>query len=78
RFLSDADIYLGAVTHTGGLAASASYQNSLSFKAPKNLTGPWYVFVLTDPPTAASPLSGVVFEADKESNNATSTGTPLL
>ncbi|MEI9924483.1 MAG: CARDB domain-containing protein [Bradyrhizobium sp.] len=77
QFLSDADIYLGSEEHNGGLAAGASYQNSLSFKAPKNLTGPWYIFVLTDPPTSTSPATGVVFEAS-ETNNATSTATPLL
>ena len=78
QFLSDADVYLGAEEHTGGLAAGAGYQNTMTFKAPKNLTGPWYVFVITDPPTATSPITGVVFEAGKENNNATATATPLL
>ncbi len=68
QFLSDADIYLGAATHTGGLAAGARLSDQLDVQGAENLTGPWYVFVLTDPPTANSSVTGVVFEADKESN----------
>jgi hypothetical protein len=77
QFLSDADVYVATVEHKGGLKAGASYQNSVTFKAPRNLTGPWYVFVRSDPPTPDS-ARGVVFEGDGEDNNVTPTATPLL
>ena len=45
---------------------------------PKNLTGPYYVFVVTDRLTATSPVIGVVFEAGQRDNNATATAAPIL
>ncbi|HEX4609016.1 MAG TPA: putative Ig domain-containing protein, partial [Urbifossiella sp.] len=75
-FLSDADRYFTAVPHTGGLAAGASYAASATIQAPRDLSGPWYVFVLTDPADQYNPR-GKVIEAD-EGNNATPTATPLL
>ncbi|MGA2068563.1 MAG: CARDB domain-containing protein, partial [Thermoguttaceae bacterium] len=69
-------IYVGTVQHTGGLPAGAGYTNSLTFQAPTDLTGPWYVFVITDPPTASEPR-GSVFESN-ENNNATATSVPLI
>jgi len=47
-------------------------QYIVTLKTPRNLTGPWYVFVLTDPPTQTSPR-GAVFEGNAELNNATAT-----
>ena len=76
--LTDSDTFITSVQHTGGLAAGVSYQNTLSIKPPKNLTGPYYVFVVTDPLTPTSPVTGVVFEAGNENNNATATATPII
>jgi subtilase family serine protease len=77
QLLTDADVYYASVDHTGGLAAGASYQNTVTLQAGRNMTGPWYVFVLTDPPTPYS-ARGAVYEGDNENNNATPTATPLL
>ncbi|MCB1942193.1 MAG: hypothetical protein KDI53_09175, partial [Candidatus Accumulibacter sp.] len=76
-YLSDADVYFADDRHTGGLAAGASYSRSVTLKAPRNMTGPWYVFVLSDAPTSTSPR-GLVFEGANEDNNATATATALL
>jgi YD repeat-containing protein len=76
QFLNGADVYLGSVQHRDGLPAGTAYTNSISFQTPANLTGPWYVFVITDPPNPGQP-SGTVFETN-ESNNATATAVPLL
>jgi hypothetical protein len=76
QFLSDADTFFTTVHHTGGLAANGSCTSTVTLKAPRGLTGPWYVFVITDPPTASS-ARGAVFEGTGESNNATPTATPL-
>jgi len=76
-YLSDADVYFADDRHSGGLAAGASYSRTVALKAPRNMTGPWYVFVLSDAPTSTSPR-GLVFEGDQEGNNATVTATPLL
>src|SRR5262249_18818016 len=75
--LSDADLYLDTIRHSGVLDSGASYTGTDTLKAPKGLTGPWYLFVLTDPPTVRSPI-GTVFEGSNEGNNATPTATPLL
>ncbi|MCB1964701.1 MAG: hypothetical protein KDI64_01260, partial [Candidatus Accumulibacter sp.] len=77
QFLSDADVYFIDHHHSGGLAAGASYSNTVTLKAPRNMSGPWYVFVISDAPNPNSPR-GLVFEGDREGNNATATATPLL
>jgi hypothetical protein len=46
-------------------------------RAPRNLNGPYYVFVVTDPPRSVGDR-GDVFELDRETNNATSSAQPLL
>ncbi len=74
---ADATVYLDELTHTGGLKAGASYTITDTLKAQSNITGPWYVFVITDPPTADSP-TGAVFENSPEDDNTTATATPLL
>ncbi|MGA2035934.1 MAG: CARDB domain-containing protein, partial [Thermoguttaceae bacterium] len=76
QFLDAADTYIGSMYHTGGLQAGVAYTNSLTFQAPANMTGPWYVFVITDPPTGNQPR-GKVFESN-ENNNATPTTVPFL
>jgi CARDB/Putative Ig domain len=77
RFLSDSDIFFGAKEHTGGLKAGASYPGTITFQAPRGLTGPWYVFVFTDPPTPYA-VRGDVYEGDNEGDNATPTVIPLI
>jgi hypothetical protein len=52
RFLDiRSDRFIGYVGHGGGLAASASYDGSLTLTAPRDLEGAYYVFVITDPAT---------------------------
>ena len=75
--LDDADVYFDELTHTGGLKAGASYTMTDTIKAPQNLIGPWYVFVITDPITPYL-HRGNVFEGNNETNNATPTAVPLL
>ena len=40
-------------------------------RVPRDLSGPFYVFVVTDPIRSTSEPRGKVFELDKETNNAT-------
>ncbi len=71
-----ADRYIGSYRHTGGLAAGASYSNTLTFNVPTNLPGDsYYVFVVTDP--AVTNATGEVFETD-ETNNATASAVPMI
>ena len=41
-------VYLGTVAHSGDLDAGNSYTGSLTTVLPANLSGPYYVFVVTD------------------------------
>jgi YD repeat-containing protein len=75
--LDNGDIYLGQETHSGGLKAGQSYTVTESFKATRNLSGPWYAIVITDPPSASKPR-GQVYEGANEANNTTVTTTPLV
>ncbi len=77
QVLDPSDTYLATYTHTGGLAAGDTYTVDLTVTAPFNLTGPYYVFVITDPPTFANPR-GDVFEGNNEDNNDTSSPLPVL
>ena len=80
RFLDvKQDRYLGYSQHTGGLVANGSYSQQLSFTAPRDLEGTWYVFVLTDPSLAnQQEARGMVFELDAENNNASTAAQPLV
>ena len=71
----NSDIHLGDVQHIGGLAAGASYNVSKSYSLPFGITGPYYIFVLTDRPTVLP--QGQVFETD-EADNATASAIPML
>ncbi|RYD85586.1 MAG: APHP domain-containing protein, partial [Verrucomicrobiaceae bacterium] len=71
----NSDRYLGSVTHTGGLAAGASYEASAHLRVPRDLSGPFYIFVVTDPARYAP--RGEVFEGN-EVNNATATAQPVI
>ncbi len=74
-----ADRFLGEVVHTGVVAANGgSYTVSAEFRLPRDLTGPFYVFVLTDPIPGTSAPRGIVFEGAFEDNNATAAPLPVL
>src|SRR5262249_27920081 len=77
QFLSGSDHYLATVYHSGSLKAHGSYDVTTTLRAPPDLTGPWYVFVITDPPRSDQPR-GDVFEAAKEDNNATHAPQQLI
>ena len=72
------DTYLGMTTHENGLAAGASYTVTTQVQVPTNLSGPYYLFVITDPPTD-SPI-GKVFEGGgaNEDNNSLYLAPPLI
>ena len=55
-----ADTYLGEVVHTGGLGAGDNYTVTTQVQVPSNLSGPYYLFVISNPPVD-SPI-GMVFE----------------
>ncbi|MBX9652516.1 carboxypeptidase regulatory-like domain-containing protein, partial [bacterium] len=63
QFLNtNTDRFLGYVNHVGGLDANAQYTADGSFAIPGGLTGPYYVFVLTD-------ASNTIFERGGEGDN---------
>lgn len=70
------DRYLGYEDRTGGLTAGNSYSVTKTFRAPSDLTGPFYVFVVTDSPR--DNIRGKVFEGNQEGNNATPSTQPLI
>src|SRR5262249_31902400 len=67
------------VSHTGGLDPGASYDANLTVTAPRDLDGPYYVFVVTDP---ADPqqgdMVGQVRAYGNDLNNATAAAQPML
>ena len=78
RFLDlEKDRYLGYVEHRGSLMAGASYQGKLTAKAPIELEGAYYVFVITDPSTHADDF-GKVREFQHDRNNHSASVQPLL
>ncbi|MCH2247748.1 MAG: putative Ig domain-containing protein, partial [Crocosphaera sp.] len=70
------DRYLGSVEHRDGLSAGESYSVNQTLNLPNNLTGPYYVFVMTDAPQSRG--IGEVFEGSNEGNNATPSIQPLI
>ena len=64
----EADPYLGMSEHQGGLAAGASYTVTVPVQVPSNLSGPYYLFVITNPPVD-SPI-GSVFEGANQNNDS--------
>ncbi len=73
-----ADTYLGMVLHQNGLGANGSYTVTTQVQVPANLSGPYYLFVITDPPTDSS--IGQVFEGGgaNEDNNSLYLAPPLV
>jgi subtilase family serine protease len=73
------DSYLGLYQRSGGLAAGGSYDASLTLTAPRNLEGPYYVFVVTDPVGSWGSVEfGNVREFGKEQNNSLAAAQPIL
>nr|NIP85463.1 APHP domain-containing protein [Planctomycetales bacterium] len=73
-----ADRFLGFQRHEGGLAAGDSYQVMRTLNLPPDLTGPFTVFVVTDPVRGRDGTRGEVFEGQHENNNATGSSVPLI
>ncbi|MDM9385689.1 CARDB domain-containing protein [Chlorogloeopsis sp. ULAP01] len=71
-----ADRYLGYFEHTDGLKALSSYTVNKTLTLPVDLTGPYYVFVITDAPQ--NNVRGQVFEGNNEGNNAKPSAQPLI
>ena len=70
----NSDIYLGEENHVGALAGNASYSISDIFQLPRGLSGPFYVFVITDPiQSPASLPRGKVYEENENNNSLAST-----
>ncbi|MBW8892121.1 MAG: hypothetical protein JF617_08165, partial [Burkholderiales bacterium] len=80
RFLDlNKDRYLGYVQHSGGLVAGGSYTGSLTYTAPRDLEGAYYVFVVTDPARIwGSGETGQVLEFGKDDNNNAAAVQPML
>lgn len=55
-------IKLSSVTHTSVLAADASYENNITVRFPENISGSWYLYVVTD-------VDNDVFEYNADDNN---------
>ena len=70
------DRFLGSVPHQGGLNAGEDYTVTRTLTAPVDLSGPYYVFVITDP--VRNNLIGNVFESTAEFNNATASSLPVV
>jgi subtilase family serine protease len=80
RFLDlDQDRYLGYLAHHGALTAAGSYDAHLQVSAPRDLEGPYYLFVISDPARAwGSGETGKVREFGHEQNNAATAPQPIL
>ena len=61
-FDRNADLRLGYIEHLGGLGASQSYVQTVSFPIPGGVAGSYYVFINSD-------SRGHVFERGAEANN---------
>ena len=76
RYLSplDSDVTI----HGNGLGAGASYTVTAQVQVPIDLSGPYYLFVITDPPT--DDAIGQVFEGGgaNEDNNSNYLTPPLI
>jgi hypothetical protein len=61
-FDRSSDTYLGSSFHYGKLAAGAETSKTASFNIPRGLSGPFYVFAVTD-------NGNEIYERDGEANN---------
>ncbi|MEM9827396.1 MAG: CARDB domain-containing protein, partial [Planctomycetota bacterium] len=71
-----ADIYLGGRRHEDGLAPGESITQSQTVRLPRDLTGPFYVFVIVDPDRIRR--TGDVFEGANERNNDRGSDVPMV
>jgi subtilase family serine protease len=69
------DRYVGSFGHSGGLAANGTYTINGSLRAPSDLTGAYYLFVVSDPMSGSR---SAVYEGANERNNALSAAQPIL
>jgi subtilase family serine protease len=74
----NADRFLGVKHRTTGLNPASLYTFTESFSAPRDLSGAYYVIVITDPVRYVDRPRGDVFELDKEFNNSSPSPQPLL
>jgi subtilase family serine protease len=70
------DRYLDFERHIGVLQPGEGYTVTQTLKAPNDLDGPFYVFVITDPPRRRP--RGEVFEGPHEGNNATASSPQMV
>ncbi|MEO6752143.1 MAG: CARDB domain-containing protein, partial [Chthoniobacteraceae bacterium] len=70
------DQFIASVDHVGVLAAGQNYSVTQNYSLPRGITGPYYVFVITDAPDS-SRTRGLVVEAN-DNNNATVSVVPML
>ncbi|MEM2990266.1 MAG: CARDB domain-containing protein, partial [Halobacteria archaeon] len=70
------DLFLGEINHTGSLGIGQSYEVTRTYNLPRGITGPYYIFILTDVPRRAD-QRGSVIEAN-EGNNASPSQIPML
>ncbi|MCW9030677.1 MAG: hypothetical protein OQK58_04255 [Gammaproteobacteria bacterium] len=73
----NADHYLGSITHTGGLQSGESYTVNAQYRMPQDLSGEYYLLVITDP-TNSGEVNGKVFEYGQEKNNTASSIQPII
>jgi hypothetical protein len=72
RFLDTTiDRYIGAIARTSNLAANDTYTITKQFDLPKDLTGAYYLFIVTDG-------GNTVYEGARELNNALESVQPIL
>ncbi|WEI20252.1 CARDB domain-containing protein [Acinetobacter proteolyticus] len=72
------DKLLGFVNHSGGLAANAEYSASIQAQISTEMSGTYYVFVVTDPAYYRDGATGSVLEFENDLNNTLAAEQPLL
>ncbi len=72
----NSDRYMLRRNHVGGLGVGESYTVSETLRAPLDVEGAYYFFVVVDP--ARGSARGKVFEGAAERNNATASAPPTL
>ena len=71
NFDANSDLYVGYRDHTGGLSTGETYTVTADFTLPSGLSGPFYVFVVTD-------RGNQIPQERDELNNASYDGTSML
>jgi subtilase family serine protease len=64
------DVYIGSESHSGGLGAGQSYNQTQSFQIPRGLSGSYYVFGVTD-------SGNSIYERSGEQNNVNYDGNSV-